>query len=334
MIKICRASKTDYLPMLRFLEDAFGRLAFNYMPLHYPWYWQENNLDYDHVYLIRENAEIVSMVRVLPLELIQGGALIRVGGIGDVGTAPARVGQGYMRQLLNHAIAQMREEQISVSILRGDQHRYQPFGYQTAGKTVMLTITSRGLEKNRIEAVSPTRFLGQNQLLSPMIQAYHAHPFHRIRTAEETRLACQHVELLLFCAGEEEQHGYLGLFNHSGAYTVAEFGGNSTTILRIMAYLMRRLGINTLEFAFPGWNWIPPAMKVAASNWKIVPTCMIKILDLEAALQWLRPQSSEPLSLAVSQLKALPEVEQVDALFGTATNSPFNIFVWPLDFGA
>ncbi len=331
MIRIQTARKIDYLPMQRFLEDAYGRLAFNYMPLYYPWCWQENNVDYEHIYLIRENTEIVSMVRVFPLELVQGGARIRVGGVGNVGTTPARVGQGYMRQLLHHAIAQMREEQIPISILWGDQHRYQPFGYETAGKTLTLTITSRGLERTRIEAVSPTRFLGQDHLLSLMIQAYRAHPFHRIRTAEETRLAYQHVELLLFCAGEEGQQGYLGLFNHSGAYTVAEFGGNAATILRITAYLMRRLGINSLEFAFPGWNWIPPVMRMAASNWKIVPTCMVKILDLEAAIQYLRPSSPEPLSLAVSQLEALPEVERVEALFGTATHSPFNIFVWPLD---
>ena len=139
------------------------------------------------------------------------------------------------------------------------------------------------------------------------------------------------MELLLFCAREEGLPGYLGLFNHSGAYTVAEFGGNPATTLGITAYLMRRLGINSLEFAFPGWNWIPPAMRMAASNWKIVPTCLVKILDLEATVQGFRPQLPEPLSLAVGHLKTLPEVEQVEALFGTATHSPFNIFVWSLD---
>ena len=321
----------EYTAIQRFLEDVYGH-GLNYFPLHYGWCWRPEHMDYAHTYCLRENGRIASLVRVFPLPLQQGAAQVKVAGIGAVSTLPAHRGKGYMKRLLEYAIAAMRREGFPVSILWGDQHRYQPFGYQTAGKMIALSVSRRGLEKTRLAPLTPARFQGQEQLFRSIFQAYQRNPFRHLRTEPQCRAAYEHARLLLYAAGEAEKFGYLGLFYGAGMTSGAvEFGGHPSTILQIAANLMERFGVGTLEFRFPKWSLIPPDFVRAASYWKVEPAGQIKILDLEATLRDFRPQAPQFSPGEMTALKALPETEQVDALFGTANNSPFNLFFWPLD---
>ncbi len=326
MSTVISAVKADYAAIQKFLEDAYNH-ATDFFPLHYPWCWREENTDYAHTYLIREGAQIVSLVRMFPLDLSLGGVQIRIGGIGGVSTNPTCRGKGYMSQLLQHAINQMKAEQMPVSILWGDQHRYQTFGYQTAGKAVTLTISRRGLEKMRVPPLDSVRFQGQPELLSQMMQAYHAHGFHRRRTAEEFRLACRHPELLLFCTHAKDPFAYLGLMNGSPV----EYGGDMQSVLGLTAQLMARLGRWTMDFRFPHWEAVPQSVRAAAGTWKIEPAGQIRILDLEKTLAWFAPQAPGGIIPPLQKLRAMTDTQQVEALFGTTHGSPFNILVWPLD---
>ena len=326
MSSVISAAKADYAAIQKFLEDAYNH-ATDFFPLHYPWCWREENTDFGHTYLIRESAQIVSLVRMFPLDLSLGGVQIRIGGIGGVSTKPSCRGKGYMSQLLQHAVDQMKAEQMPVPILWGDQHRYQSFGYQTAGQAVTLAISRRGLEKMRVSPLEGVRFQGQPELLSQMIQAYHAHAFHRRRTLEEFRLVCRHPDLLLFCTQAKDPFAYLGLMNGAPV----EYGGDMQNVLGLTAHLMTRLGRWTMDFRFPHWAAVPASVRAAAWTWKIEPTGQIKILDLEKTLTGFAPQAPEAIIPPLQKLRAMPESQQTEALFGTAHGSPFNIWVWPLD---
>ena len=107
MEKILCAEPKDYGEIQRFLEDAYGH-SYNFFPNTYPAVWRKETTDYHHIYLIREEKMIVSLVRLFPLDLTLGPISIKVAGIGGVATSPSVRGKGYMNQLMEHAIAKMK----------------------------------------------------------------------------------------------------------------------------------------------------------------------------------------------------------------------------------
>ncbi len=330
MKKILSAEPKDYEEIQRFLEDAYGH-SYNAFSDRYPTVWRKETTDYRHIYLIREEGKIVSLVRLFPLDLILGPVSVKVAGIGGVATSPSVRGKGYMNQLMEHAIARMKKEGFSVSILGGDRHRYRTFGYENAGRTINLTVNRRGLNKTGVNPVFPQRYSGEKALPAKIIDAYEKNHYRKLRTKEEHALLYRKPGLLLFSAGEEKKFGYLALSGEFGRNGCVEFGGSALTIMGIAAYLMERFSIPSLNFFFPEKSAIPTPILQAASNWTIHSSGMVKIVDLEKTVSLFAPQSKKGEIPDIASLKTLPETEQVSALFGALSESPFNIFIWPLD---
>lgn len=324
------ASAADYESIQSFLECAYG-LPRNFFPDTYPCFWRKENTDYSRIHLLEDDGEIVSLVRVFPLDLVLGRARIRVGGIGAVATLPECRGKGHMQRLMQHAIEQMKREGFPLSILWGDRHRYQAFGYETAGRMLSLTITRRGLDKCGIEPLRPRRYKGQPDLLSQIRHAYESHPCRRARTPLEFQLTCEHKHLLLYGAPRHQPFGYLGLLHESNRYSLAEYGGDPATVLRIARHLMGHYRLDSLIFPVPGLQPVPLPFADAASERRVESTGMIKILDLARTVQLLRLRGEDRPGIRLSALRAMSELEQVETLFGTAGNSPLNLFVWSLD---
>lgn len=324
------AKMEDYEKIQRFLEDAYGH-SYNLFPNAYPMVWRKETTDYRHIYLIREEKRIVSLVRFFPLDLILGPVSVKVAGIGGVSTLPSARGKGYMNQLMKHAVARMKEEGFPVSILWGDRHRYQTFGYENAGKTLNLTITQRGLHKAGVKPVFPQRYFGQEDLLVKIIAAYEKNPYRKIRAKKEYTLLYQKPGLLLFSAGDDKNFGYLALSGESGRNGCVEFGGSAPTILEIAGYVMERFGLFSLNFFFPEKSVIPEPILQAASEWTMTSSGMVKIVELEKTLSLFTAQSEKGKIPDIASLKTLTETEQTSVLFGTLSESPFNIFFWPLD---
>ena len=236
-----------------------------------------------------------------------------------------------MNQLMEHAIARMKEEGFPISVLGGDRHRYQTFGYENAGKTLNLTITQRGLRKAGVKPIFPQRYSGQENLLVKIIAAYEKNHYRKIRAKEEYALLYQKPGLLLFAAGEDKNFGYLALSGEFGRNGCVEFGGCALTIMEIAGYAMERFRFPSLTFFFPEKSVIPEPILQTASEWNITSSTMLKIVDLEKTVSLFTAQSGKGKIPDNASLKALTETEQVSTLFGTLSKSPFNIFIWPLD---
>ena len=330
MEKTLSAEPKDYEEIQRFLEDAYGH-SYNYFPNTYPTVWRKETTDYHHIYLIREEERIVGLVRLFPLDLTLGPVSVKVAGIGGVATSPSVRGKGYMNQLMKYATARMKEEGFPVSILGGDRHRYQTFGYENAGKTLNLTITQRGLHKAGVKPVFPQRYFGQEDLLVKIIAAYEKNHYRKIRTKEEYTLLYQKPGLLLFSAGDDKDFGYLALSGELGRNGCVEFGGSAPTILGIAEYVMGHFGLSFLNFFFPEKSVIPEPILQSASEWNITSSTMLKIVNLEKTVSLFAAQSEKGKIPDIASLKTITETEQVSALFGTLPGSPFNIFLWLLD---
>lgn len=330
MEKILCAQPKDYEEIQRFLEDAYGH-SYNAFPNMYPAVWRKETTDYRHIYLIREEGNIVSLIRLFPLNLILGTVSVKVAGIGGVATSPSVRGKGYMNLLMEHAITRMKEEDFPISILWGDRHRYRTFGYENAGKTINLTVTRRSLHKSGVKPVSPQRYSGQKNLLAKIIAIYEKNPYCKIRTKEEYTLLYQKPGLLLFSAGEGNNFGYLALSGEFAVNGCVEFGGCALTILEIAGYVTERFDLSSLNFSFPEKSVIPAPILQAASGWTTTSSGMVKIVNLEKTISLFAAQSEKGKIPDLTYLKTLSETEQVSTLFGTFPDSHFNIFLWPLD---
>ncbi len=325
------ATPDEYSSIQRFLEEAYG-VTRDFFPARYPSWWGPDTTDFSRICVIRgQHGEILSLVRVFPLDLQLGPARLTAGGIGAVATAPSARGRGLMSRVMEFAIARMKEEGFPLSILWGDRHRYSQFGYENGGRALRLSIGLKGLQRSGIRTLEPVRCRGEEAELENMAAAYARHPFRRRRGAQESRLIYSRRDLLLHCAGEGATFGYLILLGNRARGGVAEFGGDPETVLGLAAGCCQRYGLSELSFPFPDWENVAEPYRRAANGATGRSAAMLKVLDTGAVLAALNPQCPDRKPPGARQLDAWPETRRVEALFGTFSEAPFNVFCWPLD---
>lgn len=64
-----------------------------------------------------EDGEVAAKAHLIPFEIYLEGEPLRMGGIGSVATYPEYRRQGYVKGLLTHLLAVMKEEGQTVSML-------------------------------------------------------------------------------------------------------------------------------------------------------------------------------------------------------------------------
>lgn len=335
MVEQRTARPDEYCRIMRFLENAYGHTR-DFWCHCYPVVSLPERFDFTRTHLLVEDGEIRALVRVFPLELLLGGARVRVGGIGAVAADPETRGRGYMSRLMGAATAAMREEGFPLAALGGDRQRYRVFGYEHGGRQAVFTVTGRALARAGVGPVPPRRFhageAGSAATLAAVAGAYEQHPYRRRRPREDYPLLFEHTRRLLFHAGEGDGFGYLVLAGERGREGVVEFGGRAGTVLALAAACLERYRLPALDFAFPDRALAPAAYPAAAATWRLVPAWMISVLDPGATLAAFAGQAGAGAPPAAADLARLSPPEQVETLFGTLNRAaPFNFFIWPLD---
>ena len=320
----------DYPESQRLLDTSYGfRPGFFGEVLGTQWSFER--ADWDHTYVLAEGARLVSLVRVFPLDLMLGRVRVYVGGIGSVCTDPEARGSGYMARLLDHAIARMNEEGFVLSVLWGDRHRYGAFGWEIAGKSLNLDVTRRGMQRIGIEPIAPATYSGEPEVLAQIITAYERHPYHRRRAPEEYGGLAAHDSLAIYHAGSGETFGYVTIQDEGRGPSLQEFGGCPATVLGLARERAEAADVRGWQFRFPSVRAIPPQVWDSASGYHIGSIGSIRIMDLERTLELLSAQEDAGPLPGLASLRELSPLAQVNALFGTLTPSPLNVFVWGLD---
>jgi hypothetical protein len=85
-----------------------------------------------------------SMCHVVALRIHVGAAVVRMDGIGEVGTHPEYRQRGYSRRVLSAAVEKMIAGDAALSMLYGIPDFYHKFGYATAGPEYALSLPSSG----------------------------------------------------------------------------------------------------------------------------------------------------------------------------------------------
>ena len=279
MVEIVKGKKSEYEEILRFLEEAYGH-SYNFFPEKYPQVWQKENTDYENILLLKENGQILSLVRIFPLEVIQDGVKTKIAGIGAVSTAFTHRGKGYMSKLLNKSFEKMKQDGYPLSILWGDRHRYINFGYEVAGRVIRLSLTARGFEKKGVKEVNAKRYLGEKKLLKKFLKTQSKNNYRKIRTEKEFEEIFKKIGTSTYYYDDTENFSYVIIEKNK----VYEWGGDEKILLGILKYLKERFGITEFYMDFPSFETIPERIFEVASSWLIKPSGMIKIIDLHKTL--------------------------------------------------
>lgn len=130
----------------------------------------------------RGTGRLLAVAGVTARTLIMGGgSTLKAAGIGGVAVHP-RLGrkQGLMTQLMDHAIADLKTQGFALAMLSGLRQRYAYFGFEKAGQTISLTLTSRNFELGNPAAVAAVAAAASLQLCPmepshlPAARALHA----------------------------------------------------------------------------------------------------------------------------------------------------------------
>src|SRR3954465_13156032 len=83
--------------------------------------------------ILQLDGKQVSRAVIVPMLMRIGAAVVRMDGIGGVGTEEEFRHRGYSRRVMETAVQQMQRGDAALSTLFGIQDFYQKFGYETTG---------------------------------------------------------------------------------------------------------------------------------------------------------------------------------------------------------
>ncbi|MCM8785938.1 MAG: GNAT family N-acetyltransferase [Candidatus Omnitrophica bacterium] len=293
-------NRNEYEKIMRFLEDVYGHF-YNLFPLVYPQSWKQENTDFSNILIIEEDNKLCSLVRIFPLTLIQNNIKIKIAGIGAVSTKFEERGKGYMTTLLKETIKKMEKDGYPLSILWGDRHRYINFGYENSGKIINLTITLRGLEKQKVNSVKVKKYLGEKEVLLKVIDTYNKKSYRVERDTEYFNEIYKKLFVSLYYSDEGGKFSYVVINEQSSETKVYEFGGEPFIILGILKYLSERFGKSKFYLEFPNFYEIPEIILKASSSWNVSTAGMIKIVSLKKTIETFLPLIE----------KGIPENEEI-----------------------
>ena len=306
----------DKASLARLAAGAFGENAGYWESYYKP--GGNGRVDLDLVRLIEEDGEARASATVLPLEVFVDGRPVPMGGIAAVATDPAYRRRGFAGELMRDILRTMRERRMHLSMLHPfAQAFYRAYGWELATETIAYTLKPTNLptssEQRRVRAY-------QGEDLSEMV---------RLLEGEAARLSCcvrrsegRWRDLLgrkgwqaAVYEREERLEGYL-LYRMSDwrerdprrTLSVQELvwgtvGAREALISFLAAQdpLVFEIKHNT-----PRGEPLHPYLRSSYVKAEIEPEFMLRLVNVEGALNHLIRTSGEPLVLYVSD-DSVPE---------------------------
>ncbi len=147
-MEICRLGAEDYRELIDLLDYVFSRK--NKKEQHFeddlPKMCVADDLHMNRHLGIRADGRLVAAVGIYPLPTVVNGTPILFSTVGNVVTHPDHEGRGYMSALMTAAMDELERIGADASRLGGSRHRYNRFGYESAGVTYKFTFTPDNLK--------------------------------------------------------------------------------------------------------------------------------------------------------------------------------------------
>lgn len=149
-----KADEKDYEELVDFINYVFSYSGESTdFPVLLPkLYKNKDKIKYHHI--IKVDNRIKGVVGAFPLTLSLLDEKVNVVGIGSVSAHPYSKGQGYMKELMNKAICEMKNENVDMSVLNGYRQRYEHFGYEPCGQHINFNILDLNINYKRDELIN------------------------------------------------------------------------------------------------------------------------------------------------------------------------------------
>ncbi|MBL8875046.1 MAG: GNAT family N-acetyltransferase [Phycisphaerae bacterium] len=183
---ICKLTASDFDEAIAHLSLVFGDPDFAALV---PSLYQPTDSHMGRNFALRKGGRIAAMVGVFPIDWIVGSTRLRVAGIGGVSVHPDHRGMGFMRLLMDEAMAEIESGGFHAAYLGGNRRRYNHWGFEKAGAEAQFTVSTNSLEHDAHKPVhSGNGALTVSEATEDELPALHAlmqrQPIRCIRTAD------------------------------------------------------------------------------------------------------------------------------------------------------
>ncbi|MGB3683304.1 MAG: GNAT family N-acetyltransferase, partial [Rubrobacteraceae bacterium] len=280
-------------------------------------------VDLDRVYVIEEDGQARASATVLPLEMFVDGEPVPMGGIAAVATHPAYRRRGYAGELMQAVLEDMRGRGVHLSLLAPFAHAfYRAYGWELATEGIGYT-----LKPNELPTSKEQRFI-RDYLGDDLPE------MQRLLEAEASRHSCgvrrsggrwrqilhgadeRYKDLRAAVYEKEgEIRGYL-LYKQSERgerkpprrLTIHELvGGTPEARAGLLSFAAAHDSLEfEVKYEASRDEPLHPHLSSSYVDARLHPDMMLRIVDVEGALNLLRRTTGEPLVLEVSD-DVIPE---------------------------
>ena len=274
---------------------------------------KNSRLDPERVYVIEDDGEVRASVTVLPLESFVDGEPRPMGGIAAVMAHPAYRRRGYAGDLMRAALRDMREREVSLSLLAPFAHAfYRSFGYELATEAIEYRLKPSDLSTSPEQRYLRAYREGDlPSLMSLLEEEAKRHPLCVRRSERHWRSSLSRKDREVAVYGREgDVEGYV-LYKMSGW----EENGDPQRTLSVQemvaatprardALISFMAGLDPMTYGIklytPRGEPLHPYLKSSYVTAKVEPDQMLRLVGVEGALGYLNRAAEEPLVLEVS----------------------------------
>ena len=282
-----------------------------------------SRLDPDQVYVIEEDGKVRASAAVLPLEIFVDGKLVPTGGIAAVATHPAYRRRGHAGELMRAVLEDMSGRGMHLSLLSPFAHAfYRAYGWELATEGVGYTLKPDELPTSKEQQFIRDYFAEDLPEMKKLLEAEAArHPcgvrrgegrWRQLLEGRDTEF--ENLQGAIY-EKENEIRGYL-LYEQSD-----NKGQTPPRRLTVYEFVARtpeaRTGLLSFAAAYdpaefevkheaPRGEPLHPHLKSSYVDARVHPDMMLRLVDVEGALNLLGRTAGEPLVLEVSD-DVIPE---------------------------
>jgi predicted acetyltransferase len=291
-----------------------GKLAFGGSVADWERYYAESpRVDLDLVYVLEERGEVRASATILPLEVFVDGEAAPMGGVAAVTTHPAYRRRGYAGELMRAILGGMRERGMPLSMLNPFAHDfYRAYGWELASEAIAYTLKPPDLptspEQRRVRAYKEEDLPRVMALLDKEASGYSC----CVRRGEKRwREVLAREDWGAAVYGREgDLEGYI-LYQMSGwregrkpprTLAVQELVWGTTEAREALLSFLAAQDplVFEVEYSTPRGEPLHPYLRSSYFKAEIEPEFMLRLVDVEGALDLLDRAPEEPLVLEVS----------------------------------
>jgi predicted acetyltransferase len=277
------------------------------------YYTESSRVELDQVYVLEESGMARATAAVLPLEVFVGGRSAPMGGVAAVATDPAYRRRGFAGELMRAVLRGMRGRGMHLSMLWPFTHVfYRAYGWELAGEAVAYTLKPTDLttspEQMRVRACTEEDLPRMMGLLEKEA-AEHPCCVRRGEGRWREVLARKDWWAAVY-EREERLEGYI-------LYRMSDWRGDRTPrrTLAVQELVWRTTEAREALISFlaaqdplvveiqhhaPRGEPLHPYLRSSYVKAEIEPEFMLRLVDVEGALNVLDRALGEPLVLEVS----------------------------------